>query len=179
MTNPIKVLIACAAVCAIVSGCTTRESAKVAASVDQDFINAYDAFEMAKNPRAKVASGDTVSMSEGVWLGNKSTVLEHRNNLPAQFETDTGITILLDEPVSLQVLANDINTITGIPVKIDSQVNAEKLKKTSPKGCLFYAEKLNQALFTLPKSSIFSLTLALIASNPGARSFLGSKPLPC
>ncbi len=130
MTNPIKVLIACAAVCAIVSGCTTRESAKVAASVDQDFINAYDAFEMAKNPRAKVASGDTVSMSEGVWLGNKSTVLEHRNNLPSQFETDTGITILLDEPVSLQVLANDINTITGIPVKIDSQVNADKLKKT-------------------------------------------------
>lgn len=129
MTNPIKLFIACAAVCAIASGCTTRESAKVAASVDQDFINAYDAFEMAKNPRAKVANGDTVSMSEGVWLGDKSTVLEHRNNLPGQFETETGVTILLNEPVSLQVLANDINSITGIPVKIDSQVSSEKLKK--------------------------------------------------
>ncbi len=129
MTNPIKLFITCAAVCAIVSGCTTRESAKVAASVDQDFINAYDAFEMAKNPRAKVANGDTVSMSEGVWLGDKSTVLEHRNNLPGQFETETGVTILLNEPVSLQVLANDINSITGIPVKIDSQVSSEKLKK--------------------------------------------------
>ena len=117
-------------VAAILSGCAKKESAKVAASVDQDFINAYDAFEMAKNPRAKVASGDTVSMSEGVWLGSKSTVLPHRNNLPAQYETDTGITILLNEPVSLQVLANDINSITGIPVKIDSQVNGEKLKKT-------------------------------------------------
>lgn len=115
---------------AVVAGCAKEESAKVAASVDQDFINAYDAFEMAKNPRAKVASGDTVSMSEGVWLGNKSTVLEHRNNLPAKFETDTGVTILLNEPVGLQVLANDINTVTGIPVKIDSQVNAEKLRKT-------------------------------------------------
>lgn len=130
MTNPIKTFVMCAAVCAIAAGCTTRESAKVAASVDQDFINAYDAFEMAKNPRAKVASGDTVSMSEGVWLGDKSTVLEHRNNLPSQFETDTGVTILLNEPVSLQVLANDINSVTGIPVKIDSQVNSEKLKKT-------------------------------------------------
>ncbi len=130
MTNPIKTFVMCAAVCAIVAGCTTRESAKVAASVDQDFINAYDAFEMAKNPRAKVASGDTVSMSEGVWLGDKSTVLEHRNNLPSQFETDTGVTILLNEPVSLQVLANDINSVTGIPVKIDSQVNSEKLKRT-------------------------------------------------
>lgn len=119
----------CGVLGAMVAGCATKDSAKVAASVDQDFINAYDAFEMSKNPRAKVASGDTVSMSEGVWLGNKSTVLEHRNNLPAQFETDTGITILLNEPVGLQVLANDINSITGIPVKIDSQISAEKLKK--------------------------------------------------
>ncbi|MBQ8255968.1 MAG: hypothetical protein IJY99_03330 [Alphaproteobacteria bacterium] len=129
MTNPLKLLIVCSLVCATVAGCARKESAKVAASVDQDFINAYDAFEMAKNPRAKVASGDTVSMSEGVWLGNKSMVLEHRNNLPSKFETDTGVTILLDEPVSLQVLANDIYAITGIPVKIDGQVSADKLKK--------------------------------------------------
>lgn len=130
MISPKKLLFMSSVVAAILSGCAKKESAKVAASVDQDFINAYDAFEMAKNPRAKVASGDTVSMSEGVWLGSKSTVLPHRNNLPAQYETDAGITILLNEPVSLQVLANDINSITGIPVKIDSQVNGEKLKKT-------------------------------------------------
>ena len=114
----------------VLAGCTLRESAKVSASVDQNFVNAYEAFEMAKNPRAKVASGDTVSTSEGVWLGNKSTLLEHKNNLPAKYESDTGITILLNEPVTLQVLANDINSITGIPVKIDSQVDSEKLKKT-------------------------------------------------
>ncbi len=110
--------------------CAHRESAKVAAAVDQDFINVYDAFEMAKNPRAKVASGDTVSMSEGVWLGNQSTLVEHKNNLPKEYETDVGVTILLNEPVTLQVLANDINSITKIPVKIDSQVASEKLKKT-------------------------------------------------
>ena len=129
MTNPFKLLVMCSLVFATVTGCARKESAKVAASVDQDFINAYDAFEMAKNPRAKVASGDTVSMSEGVWLGNKSMVLEHRNNLPSKFETDTGVTILLNEPVSLQVLANDIYSITGIPVKIDGQVSSDKLRK--------------------------------------------------
>ena len=32
--------------------------------------------------------------------------------------------------MTLQVLANDINSITGIPVKIDNQVDAEKLRKT-------------------------------------------------
>ena len=113
-----------------VFGCAHRDSAKVAASVDQDFVNVYDAFEMAKNPRAKVASGDTVSMSEGVWLGDKSMLVEHKNNLPKQYETDAGITILLNEPVTLQVLANNINSITRIPVKIDSQVASDKLKKT-------------------------------------------------
>ncbi len=128
MTKIMKICVMCAGLAVVLMGCAKQESAKVAASVDQDFINAYDAFEMAKNPRAKVATGDTVSMSEGVWLGDSSTVLAHRNNLPAKFETDTGITILLNEPVTLQVLANDINSITGIPVKIDSQVNGEKLK---------------------------------------------------
>ena len=129
MRKSLKFLILCSVVLVTATGFAKRESAKVAASVDQDFINAYDAFEMAKNPRAKVASGDTVSMSEGVWLGNKSMVLEHRNNLPSKFETDTGVTILLNEPVSLQVLANDIYSITGIPVKIDGQVSSDKLKK--------------------------------------------------
>ncbi|MBO5834271.1 MAG: hypothetical protein J6R22_04945 [Alphaproteobacteria bacterium] len=129
MKKTIRNLFVCTLACVALVGCAKQESAKVAASVDQDFINAYDAFEMAKNPRAKVASSDTVSMSEGVWLGNKSIVLEHRNNLPAQFETDTGVTLLLNEPVSLQVFANDVYSITGIPVKIDGQVSDEKLRK--------------------------------------------------
>ena len=41
---------------------------------------------------------------------------------------------------------------------------------------LFY---INYSAFpTEPKSSIFSFTVALIASAPGARSFLGSNPFP-
>ena len=143
MRKSFKFFVLCAVMGAFVAGCAKRESAKVAASVDQDFINAYDAFEMSKNPRAKVASGDTVSMSEGVWLGSKSTVLEHKNNLPSQFENDTGVTILLNEPVSLQVFANNINSITGIPVKIDSQINSEKLKKTMN---IAYTGKLSDLL---------------------------------
>ncbi len=143
MKKVLKLFVLCLAVGTMVAGCAKKESAKVAAAVDQNFINAYDAFEMAKNPRAKVASGDTVSMSEGVWLGNKSTVLEHKNNLPSQFETDTGVTILLNEPVTLQVFANNINSITGIQVKIDSQINSEKLKRTMN---IAYTGKLSDLL---------------------------------
>ncbi len=129
MTKYFKIFAAIISV-SVFGGCAHNDSAKVAASVDQDFVNVYDAFEMAKNPRAKVTSSDTVSMSEGVWLGDKSMLVEHKNDLPSQYETDTGVTILLNEPVTLQVLANNINSITHIPVKIDSQVASEKLKKT-------------------------------------------------
>ncbi len=130
MTNRLYVCFVGLMAMMTVAGCTLHESAKVSAAVDQSFVNAYEAFEKSKHPTANVASNDTVSMSEGVWLGNKSTLLEHKNNLPSKYETDTGVTILLNTPVTLQVLANDINSITGIPVKIDSQVDAEKLKRT-------------------------------------------------
>lgn len=128
--NRLKICFVGVVLGALLGGCTLHESAKVSAVVDQDFVNAHEAFEMSKNPRGKVANGDTVSVSEGVWLGNKSTILDHKNNLPAKFETDTGITILLNNPVTLQFLANDINSITGIPVKIDSQIDQEKLRRT-------------------------------------------------
>jgi type IVB pilus formation R64 PilN family outer membrane protein len=130
MTNCLKVCCVGVLLGTLLAGCTLHESAKVSATVDKNFVNAYEALELAKNPRAKVASGDTVSMSDGIWLGNKSTVLDHKNNLPAKFETDTGITMLLKDQVTLQFLANDITSITGIPVKIDSQVDPEKLKRT-------------------------------------------------
>lgn len=51
MTKLIKFFVMCGVVCVMATGCAKEESAKVAASVDQDFINAYDAFEMAKTAR--------------------------------------------------------------------------------------------------------------------------------
>ena len=40
-----RLFVVFALVAGVAGGCTRRESAKVAASVDQDFVNAYDAFE--------------------------------------------------------------------------------------------------------------------------------------
>ena len=59
-----------------------------------------------------------------------------------------------------------------------------------PEDCLLYTSAAmaagrkigfckNYALPTEPNSSIFSLTVALMASVPGASSLRGSKPLPC
>ncbi|MDR0967527.1 MAG: hypothetical protein LBL75_01700 [Rickettsiales bacterium] len=111
------------------AGCAREQSRQVAGAVDTDFTNAHDAFEMSRSPKAKVST-DTVSTSDGVWLGSSSMVLEHKNDLPREFETDTGLTIMLGEPVTLQVLANNLYSITGIPVKIDGQVSSDKLQRT-------------------------------------------------
>ncbi len=112
----------------ILTGCAKKESAQVATQVDNDFLNANSALEDAKNPRSK-ATNDTISMSEGVWLGSASVVLPHKNNLPSEFEGENGVTLLLNEPVTLQVLSNNIHAMTDIPVKIDSKISADKLSK--------------------------------------------------
>ena len=66
---------------------------------------------------------------------------------------------------------------------LDKNVSKEKNKELLQKVILvhlnFFQACPFQAFPTEPNSSIFSLTVALIASKPGARSFLGSKPLPC
>ena len=80
MKSLLKKFVLLASVCALFAGCAREQSAKVAATVDLDFVNAYDAFEMAKNPRAKVASGDTVSVSEtNLYRWNIKTIC--RRNL--------------------------------------------------------------------------------------------------
>lgn len=111
---------------AAVSACSNKDSAKVASAVDDDYLNAYRALESARTPTSRV-SGDTVSASEGVWLGSRSVLIPHKNDLPAKFETSTGVTIINNEPVNLSELANIVKEATGIPVVIDGQIGSDKL----------------------------------------------------
>ena len=57
------------------------------------------------------------------------------------------------------------------------QVNPVRVCSLFMPLCLYVF--MSQALLTDPNNSIFSLTVALIASKPGARSLRGSYPLPC
>jgi hypothetical protein len=129
ITMAIKKILAVVFSAIALSACNKTDSIKVAGSIDDDFSSAYQALESSRTPTSKV-SGDTVSASEGVWLGSRSVVMPHRNDLPSKFETESGVTIVMDEPVSLQTLLNKIHDITGINATIDGQVNSEKLAKT-------------------------------------------------
>ena len=63
-------------------------------------------------------------------------------------------------------------------IKKEEQKNRPRQVNPVRVCSLFYA-LMSQALSTDPNNSIFSLTVALIASKPGARSLRGSYPLPC
>lgn len=117
----IAVLLAAVAVAA----CNKTNSINVASKVDEDFVNTYRALENSRTPTSRVSS-DTISASEGVWLGSRSTAMPHRNELPSKFEGENGITIIMEDPVSLTDLSNSIFEITGLRVQIDGQVSPEK-----------------------------------------------------
>lgn len=123
------VLMACIFSAALGAACNKTQSAKVAAAVDDDFVNASIALDSTRQPQSRVTS-DTISASDGVWLGSRSTAVRRGFDLPARFETGNGITIIMDEPATLQQLSNSIYEITGINVSIDGQVSSEKLGKT-------------------------------------------------
>lgn len=58
----------------------------------------------------------------------------------------------------------------------DIWISTKKMGTIAKNNCPDFL--VDYALFTEPKSSIFSLTIVFIASAPGAKSFLGSKPFP-
>ncbi|MCL2629162.1 MAG: hypothetical protein FWD33_00480 [Alphaproteobacteria bacterium] len=111
------------------AACNKKHSTQVAGEVDDGFINAFRAMEQSRMPQNRMTV-DSVSASEGVWLGARSTTIRHRNDLPRRFEGENGVTIVLDEPATLNSLAGTIHEVTGIHVTIDGQISSEKLART-------------------------------------------------
>ncbi len=112
----------------ILAACNEKVAESVTSQVKNDYAEATNALEQAKNPM-KGSSNDTISISSGIWLGNESTTREHRDPLPKKLETPMGVTIATDEPQDLSELANQIYTLTGIPVEVDNLVEDSSLEE--------------------------------------------------
>lgn len=74
---------------------------------------------------------DTVSVSEDLYLGDSSVLLDYLNPLPKDFETEYGITLTSREKVGIFQLANQIYYLTGIQTKILNVSEGVKAKKIS------------------------------------------------
>lgn len=86
--------------------------------------------EASKKPGETVPV-DTISVSEDLYLGDSSVLLDYLNPLPKDFETEYGITLTSREKVGIFQLANQIYYLTGIQTKISNVSESTKAKKIS------------------------------------------------
>ena len=113
---------------AALAGCYNREMAEVVKEqISSDFDATQDALDRARVP-GKPINKDIISVSDDIWLGESSRVAEHNEPLPKQFETDEGITLMTDGPVTFDELVNQINFLTGISIQIEDSVDQADLK---------------------------------------------------
>ncbi|MDR1009434.1 MAG: hypothetical protein LBL52_04250 [Rickettsiales bacterium] len=121
-------MIALAAAVAL-SGCYNKNMAKsVKEQVANDFDETQDALDRARLP-GKPEKKDIISVSDDIWLGDRSTISEHVDPLPRAFETEEGVTLMTDGAVEFDELATQVQYLTNIPVQAEE--NVKDLKKLS------------------------------------------------
>ncbi len=115
----------------LLAGCYNKEMAvNVSSQVSSDFDTTQDALDRAKVPGSPI-NKDLVSVSDDIWLGDTSFVADHNESLPSKFETENGITLITESPVSFDEATNQIFFLTGIGIQLEDSVNKESLKEIS------------------------------------------------
>ena len=96
--------------------------------ISDDFKESQDALDRARVPGRPIQKNQ-ISVSDDIWLGDHSTVVEHTERLPKIFETEDGITMVTDEPVEIDDIMNQIQFLTNINVRIEETVKRDNIKK--------------------------------------------------
>ncbi|MDR2934020.1 MAG: hypothetical protein LBU68_01930 [Rickettsiales bacterium] len=105
---------------------------EVAEMTDMDIKSKLDSaeqhLEASKKP-SETVSVDTVSISDDLYLGDSSILLDYLNPLPRDFETEYGITLTSRAKVGIFELANQIYYLSGIQTKVLDVPESVKAKK--------------------------------------------------
>lgn len=83
-------------------------------------------------PKTDFYQMDTISVKDDIWLGDRSLRVNAGDPLPSRFETEEGITLVSNTPVSLLQISEQITALTGITVRVDDMIQEEV--KTSSQG---------------------------------------------
>lgn len=67
-------------------------------------------------------STDTIAVKDDIWLGGMSSRMAQGDPLPAEFETEEGITVYSNRGVSLMQIAEQVTSLTGILCRIDDMI---------------------------------------------------------
>lgn len=122
MQNRGIVLALCGLLVLSIVGCRVRPEVKSA--VDRNIETANAALEKASQPGRSIVS-DTVDFKDDIWLGDASFRVDAGDPLPAKFESDSGITLVTSSSINILEVADQINFLTGISVKVDDSLKSE------------------------------------------------------
>lgn len=106
----------------ILTSCTLSKS--VSTEIDRTLDQIQSSMTDAHPPQTQYRM-DTIAIKDDIWLGNQSVRVNEGDPLPARFETDQGITLVSNRPVSLLQISEQITSLTGITVRIDDLIIEE------------------------------------------------------
>lgn len=99
-------------------------STQLDAEIEREIKASTELKEKAKVP-TQVAPEDVVRVKNDIWLGDKSSVEYNGEPLPANLETQDGITLISNRPVTLFEAADMIGKITSLKTRFASHLETE------------------------------------------------------
>lgn len=110
--------------CSVALAVSCSISTTMDASVEKDVDAAAKLREDAKIP-TKIANQDLVQVKDDIWLGDTSKIEYEGEPLPSYLETNDGITLVSNRPISLYEIGDMINRTTSLGIRYSSDLEAD------------------------------------------------------
>ena len=114
--------------CAIAFIASCSISTTMDASLQTDAEAATRLKEEAKVP-TKVANQDLIKVNDDIWLGNTSLIEYEGEPLPSYLETNDGITLVSNRPISLYEIGDMLNKTTSLGIRYAADLEQEVRSK--------------------------------------------------
>ena len=99
-------------------------STEMDATIEQEIENTTVLREKAKIPSKPIAE-DVVRVKNDIWLGDTSEIEYDGQPLPSNFETQDGVTLISNRPITLYEIGDMISKITSLRVSFAGNMDAE------------------------------------------------------
>lgn len=100
----------------VVAGCEMSDN--IQAAGERNWEVATEQARRASRPTNTVQMAN-VRMVDGIWLGDSSLKLDQGEPLPPRLEARDGITVISNREVTLDEIAEQVTSLTGIPVRLN------------------------------------------------------------
>ncbi len=104
------------ATASLIAACSV--STDLDATLEREVENTVSLKEQAKVPSQPITN-DVIRVKDDIWLGDTSEIEYEGEPVPSYLETDDGITLISNRPITLFEIGDMINKITSLSVRYD------------------------------------------------------------